>query len=824
MRRSPIPQQLEFKPLATWQQLGLGGILDCKGNYFIINLATGLFSLSFLFLFIILLNFDGSFNQATWDGFFNDTLACEDFSEIEDIIEAVIVSAEEEGANLTDQSAESLEIPFVFQKINAGSCYTYVLAGLFCALLGFYDRSSWKERDMLWRETHYKSAKDAGRIRGNTGNSLPRANRAGAVQQTTGTAQRPGSGTGLPSQTTRRSLGRMSTGRSVSSKGTSRTKGTTYSIEHEEITLRRRYHEYILGRRGSPSLIVRQPIWSMVFAASLIFLGFTGFLFHASLTSLAKLLDDFALWVLIINLIAYAWARYFVDGVKWNLFCIDCSKIQENPRRSSFCLTMLFLGLGAGLDFVLYVSLDVITNRDFIRAFLIAALVVFSIPMFLHYYSKKQNIGSAWTLLIISMFLLLAGYLFNEFDVPGETLCFETSGFQSHALWHVISATGAIFVYLFFRSDFYLKDVPLDEENSPRLLTNLEELPNFVPTGNFRATSRQTGLRAGNPMTASETQLTGSPGSGSLNGRASQYTSLSEGGSTGAQATGTKRASRKSSKRTLDRRSRQRATPVRTKITLDRNNNAAVYADDANSNGQHISEVEIEKMWTCVNCGYSENSMTNESTCKRCNQERPAMENMVAIPYSSTQPLGGNIRPRSRASPSERTPLKGPSTSLFSISNVSQVSGKSGRSRKRPNISAAAAAATKRPVSNGRHITRVNNRSQLSNSRLTAQTSGTNNRVSNSRVVNVGTGKRPRRISNARAPSNARIRTVRSNGSHSTASAGRRVRTNSRSRTNPRKSIPRSAEANKVANRKASRDPPMKKQSSKSDDDDGPNI
>eukprot|EP00511_Aplanochytrium_stocchinoi_P010367 CAMPEP_0204869720 /NCGR_PEP_ID=MMETSP1348-20121228/30566_1 /ASSEMBLY_ACC=CAM_ASM_000700 /TAXON_ID=215587 /ORGANISM="Aplanochytrium stocchinoi, Strain GSBS06" /LENGTH=428 /DNA_ID=CAMNT_0052023205 /DNA_START=353 /DNA_END=1636 /DNA_ORIENTATION=- len=309
---------------------------------------------------------------------------------------------------------------FVQQPYGAVSSYAYVLFAVLCGQLGLYDIISWRERSKIWRETHLNHD-----------------------------GMRRNSRTSIRSHETLGSL-------------------TTVSAEHEAMSYRRRYNEYVMGKRGNPSLAVRQPIWSLLFGVTLSFLGFTGFLYHASLTNLAKRLDVFALWALVVHLIAYSWTRFFSDGVTWKFMCIDLSRYQNNPRRSSYFSTLVFLMLASFADFGLFLYLELLEQTEYDIAVLLAGFLLFVTPMFMHWFNMGKKIDSSWSLLILALACMLVAYLLNEYDQPGEQLC-DHGGFTSHAVWHVLSALGVFLLFLFFRSDVYIRDVPIDELNSPRL-------------------------------------------------------------------------------------------------------------------------------------------------------------------------------------------------------------------------------------------------------------------------------------------------------------------------------------------------------------------
>ncbi len=71
------PPPAAFLRLSTFRQVGLGGLTDCSGTYFIINLAAILFAATFLFIFVIILNYDASFDPDNWQGPYNGTMTCE---------------------------------------------------------------------------------------------------------------------------------------------------------------------------------------------------------------------------------------------------------------------------------------------------------------------------------------------------------------------------------------------------------------------------------------------------------------------------------------------------------------------------------------------------------------------------------------------------------------------------------------------------------------------------------------------------------------------------------------------------------------------------
>eukprot|EP00924_Labyrinthula_sp_SR-Ha-C_P002475 snap_masked-scaffold_16-processed-gene-5.56-mRNA-1 protein AED:1.00 eAED:1.00 QI:0/0/0/0/1/1/2/0/560 len=402
-----------------------------------------------------------------------------------------------------------------------------------------------------------------------------------------------------------------------------------------------------MGKSGTPSLFIRQPIWSIVLSVAVALLGIGNLVFHASLSNLGKRLSGLGLWIVLLTFVGYSFARYTEDAVQW-LFCwkkIDCTRYQRNPRRSSLVSTIFFLSIAGGIQFLLFLFVEINEVNDLDRGLLTIVLVFFSLPMFFHYCAVSRKIGSSWSLLLFSIFFILTSFGLEALDVEEESLCFPESNFQTTAFAHILLSLG-----FFTLSDYYIKDVPIDEENSPRLLKtragaqNLEDEivpprtdishPAPVNVNNVpRQALRNHAQQGRNPVAAGERGRTQNTVSGAA------VTSL--------------RQSKPRKKKTGDSRQRTAMNPMNAaniaaagavpgsnvsssgrNQPVQRTSRSRLRSNRVSENIEKAENIEVEQMWTCSQCNYTENSIEH-ALCDQCSSPRPSLDSMVAVPLHS---------------------------------------------------------------------------------------------------------------------------------------------------------------------------------------------
>lgn len=173
-----------------------------------------------------------------------------------------------------------------------------------------------------------------------------------------------------------------------------------------------------------PNLFGQRRIYVWLYAGALVLIGLGSWLYHASLTFVGQWFDVMGMYLLGTFLCLYAAARLGLLGGRpfaWAYVSINCSLgviliIAPQLRR------LIFGGMIAGaviLEAAVHLRRRPVIRGRYFTAALACMVVAYGI----------------WTLDNLRL------------------LCWPSSWFQGHALWHVLTAAAAWLVYLYYRSE-----------------------------------------------------------------------------------------------------------------------------------------------------------------------------------------------------------------------------------------------------------------------------------------------------------------------------------------------------------------------------------
>ena len=170
--------------------------------------------------------------------------------------------------------------------------------------------------------------------------------------------------------------------------------------------------------------LTRNPAYSNLFAFGCILTGLGSMFFHASLTYIGNWIDIMGMYFIAIFLILYNYSR---------LYHLTLSKMI-----GWYTGLILFFG-------VLIYKMAEINNVLF--GFVILGFVISSVVI-----QKKLKTNSKAIYLWLAIISYYTGSTFWLLDKNG-TLCMPDSWMQGHALWHILSGTAVLLIYLYFRSE-----------------------------------------------------------------------------------------------------------------------------------------------------------------------------------------------------------------------------------------------------------------------------------------------------------------------------------------------------------------------------------
>lgn len=171
--------------------------------------------------------------------------------------------------------------------------------------------------------------------------------------------------------------------------------------------------------------IQQRPIFSIVFAASLILLGAGSFFYHASLSKIAQRWDMTGVYAIMSFLLIYPISHLL-------------------PNKQKFISISVFIILL--MDVLLYAFKWSLNGIIFLPLFIGAVLLGIIIEQMI----RKPKRKTIWGFISFAS-LIAAGivwYLDRE-----KILCDPDSLIQGHAAWHCLTGWSTFSIYLFFRSE-----------------------------------------------------------------------------------------------------------------------------------------------------------------------------------------------------------------------------------------------------------------------------------------------------------------------------------------------------------------------------------
>ena len=170
--------------------------------------------------------------------------------------------------------------------------------------------------------------------------------------------------------------------------------------------------------------LTRNPAYSNLFAFGCILTGLGSMFFHASLTYIGNWIDIMGMYFVAIFLILYNYSR---------LYHLSLRKMSG-----------WYLGLIIFFGILIYKMAEI---NNVLFGFVIIGFVISAVIVQRKLKSKSKPIY-LW-LAIISYY---TGSTFWLLDKNG-TLCAPDSWMQGHTLWHILSGTAVLLIYLYFRSE-----------------------------------------------------------------------------------------------------------------------------------------------------------------------------------------------------------------------------------------------------------------------------------------------------------------------------------------------------------------------------------
>lgn len=384
--------------------------------------------------------------------------------------------------------------------------------------------------------------------------------------------------------------------------------------------------EYLSG--NTPCLLRREPVWGLLFALQFVFLGIASFLFHASNTELAFVLENTAWFSVTFSLATYTAARALADGTSPLInLCSICTVVTMDCRIQCDAKKRMLTGNLATWCGVIFTVAFTILAALFIDYFDEMSVVTYyscvtaaaSICLLLHYWGRNREVNTWFELGMLGFLTFALGLVFLYYDL-NPVLCSNAGQgyFQAHAVWQSMSAAALGLVYFTLRSDVWMYDVVDSvEERRAEDLEDAYRVPLFQQNVNRLseysngAGSSQRRISVSNPRPRTFD---------------SQFASSSMDG--GSRPRTYERPLRPN---TLESAFSDNSTSRLEMLRVQQN------APEIRASRRNLPQQQQQTpvaYWTCPDCAFEDNEMSFTS-CERCGENRPPLEDFIPIEYGN---------------------------------------------------------------------------------------------------------------------------------------------------------------------------------------------
>ncbi|MBL7776916.1 MAG: ceramidase domain-containing protein [Chitinophagales bacterium] len=191
-------------------------------------------------------------------------------------------------------------------------------------------------------------------------------------------------------------------------------------------------------RKQSDNFLVRYPVFSIMFGISCLYLFVGSFMYHASLTQFFQILDQAGMYAIVIMVLVFN--LYKIFPLVW----INGQWKSTHGAMIAFGVALNYLILTR----IMHLNINVVFPVFIILAFLTSAYYLMFVSKE-HYFTNY--LWAAFAVLVLGAIIWILDRT--------NTVCSPDSIFQGHALWHLFTATSALFIYLYYRSG----TVPLED-------------------------------------------------------------------------------------------------------------------------------------------------------------------------------------------------------------------------------------------------------------------------------------------------------------------------------------------------------------------------
>lgn len=193
-----------------------------------------------------------------------------------------------------------------------------------------------------------------------------------------------------------------------------------------------KYH----GRLNISNLLAKTPAFSYLIGISSVILFVGSFMYHASLTWFFQKLDQNGIYFVIISLLAY------------NVYKIKPTVVIRGEERSSHP----YIVAGAVAMMILFFT--VVWRVNIMILFPSLIILFFALNILNNKLFRDERKPYSKMLRAGGLSMLAASFIWIM-DVT-DVWCIPTSIFQGHALWHILTASAIMIIYLYYRGEKFL--------------------------------------------------------------------------------------------------------------------------------------------------------------------------------------------------------------------------------------------------------------------------------------------------------------------------------------------------------------------------------
>jgi len=189
------------------------------------------------------------------------------------------------------------------------------------------------------------------------------------------------------------------------------------------------------------NLLTQEEYFTLSFGPVLTNIGYSSGFLHSGWTTWGDKLDSLAILLMFLWLVLFAICKFVLMWKGWSV---------ERMRLASKCHAVAFCTIGITLYIVDFCNAFYVNSLfEAIGIFVLSEIIV----RYVYSVCKNKERTSRGWIAVVSVIFFCAGYFVQQVTQSGSKFCWPESFLQGHAIWHLCSALGVFFAYIYLLSD-----------------------------------------------------------------------------------------------------------------------------------------------------------------------------------------------------------------------------------------------------------------------------------------------------------------------------------------------------------------------------------